>query len=185
MFSITKTGFDGLYIIESPYLTDNRGAFKKLFSSKEFESLSLDTDFKETYYSVNAKNVIRGMHFQIPPCDHTKIIYVICGSVIDVCLDLRKNSPTYGKYHEIKLTGLDSKYLYIPKGFAHGFKSLEDNTIMHYMQTTCYSPENDKGIRYDSFGYDWQISEPIISARDLKHPAFSDFNSPFTGSSHE
>ncbi len=179
MFSITKTNFDGLYVITSPFLKDNRGAFKKLFSADEFKSLSLETDFKETYYSINAKNVIRGMHFQTPPYDHSKIIYVICGSVMDVCLDLRKNSPTYGKYYEKKLSCDSPEYLYIPKGFAHGFKSLEDNTLMHYMQTTCYAPDNDCGIRYDSFGYDWQINKPVISERDLQHPSFSDFKSPF------
>ncbi len=179
MFSIEETGFEGLKLLHTNNFHDGRGAFRKIFSSDEFQSLSLRTDFKEFYYSINKKNVIRGMHFQTPPADHTKLVYVVNGSIIDVVLDIRKRSKTFGKWFSCKLTGEDSAYLYIPEGFAHGFKSLEDGAVVHYAQTSCYSKENDSGIKYDSFGYDWNVHNPIVSERDLSHPSFSSYNTPF------
>lgn len=181
MISVLDTDFEGLKIIETNHFQDERGLFHKFFSKEDFSSLGLDTDFKESYYSINKKNVIRGMHFQIPPADHTKLVYVTSGKIIDICLDIRKNSKTYGKYFSVELSGDVSKAIYIPKGFAHGFVSLKDNTCVHYLQTSCYAKECDCGIRYDSFGYDWNVKEPIISERDLQHPSFNEFNSPFTG----
>lgn len=179
MISAINTEFEGLKIIETNNFQDERGLFHKYFSKDDFSSLGLDTDFKESYYSINKKNVIRGMHFQIPPADHTKLVYVISGKIIDVCLDIRKNSKTYGKCFSVELSGAVAKCIYIPKGFAHGFVSLEDNTCVHYMQTSCYNKECDKGICYDSFGYSWNITNPIVSGRDLTHPKLNDFQSPF------
>jgi dTDP-4-dehydrorhamnose 3,5-epimerase/CDP-3, 6-dideoxy-D-glycero-D-glycero-4-hexulose-5-epimerase len=141
--------------------------------------LSLESNFVELYYSINKKDVIRGMHFQIPPVEHVKMVYVITGKIIDVCLDLRHNSKTYGTYFSCVLSDADDMYLYIPKGIAHGFASLEDNTIVHYAQTTCYSKEHDCGIKYDSFGFDWNIQNPIISDRDRSLPCLSDFHTVF------
>ena len=179
MISAIDTDFEGLKIIETNNFLDERGLFHKFFSKENFAALGLDTDFKESYYSINKKSVIRGMHFQIPPADHTKLVYVTSGKIIDVCLDIRKNSKTYGKAFSVKLSGETAKCIYIPKGFAHGFVSLEDNTCVHYLQTTCYNKECDKGISYDSFGYDWGVKNPIVSARDLSHPKFIDFKSLF------
>ena len=179
MISAIDTGFEGLKIIETNHFMDERGFFHKFFSKDDFAALELDFDFKESYYSINKKNVIRGMHFQIPPADHTKLVYVISGRIIDVCLDIRKKSTTYGKAFSVELTGNSAKCIYIPKGFAHGFVSLEDNTCVHYMQTTCYNKECDKGISYDSFGYDWKTFYPIVSERDKGHPRFEEFISLF------
>ena len=181
MFSVQETPLDGLKIIQTNHFTDERGFFHKFFSKNEYKSLELVTDFCEDYYSINRKNVIRGMHFQIPPYDHEKLVYVTTGKIIDVCLDIRKNSPTFGKFYSLELTSDVSKCIYIPKGFAHGFVTLEDNTCVHYLQTSCYNKECDCGIRYDSFGFDWNIENPIVSERDLIHPNFNDFESPFTG----
>uniref|UniRef100_UPI00298DB5A8 dTDP-4-dehydrorhamnose 3,5-epimerase family protein n=1 Tax=Treponema sp. TaxID=166 RepID=UPI00298DB5A8 len=181
MVSVSETNFEGLKIIETNHFQDARGVFHKFFSKDDFSSLGLDTDFKESYYSINKKNVIRGMHFQIPPADHTKLVYVTSGRIIDVCLDIRKKSKTYGKYFSVELSGDVPRAIYIPKGFAHGFVSLEDNTCVNYLQTCCYVQECDCGIRYDSFGFEWGVKEPIISARDLQHPRFENFDTPFTG----
>lgn len=177
--TVNTTDFNGLYVLESNIFVDDRGSFKKLLNSLDFTSYNLDSNFHELYYSINKKNVIRGMHFQIPPHDHNKLVYCISGSITDVCLDLRKKSLTYGKYFVINLDENDSKYLYIPKGFAHGFISNENKTVVHYAQTSCYNKENDAGLRYDSFGYDWGVSNPIVSKRDLEHPIFQNFISPF------
>jgi dTDP-4-dehydrorhamnose 3,5-epimerase/CDP-3, 6-dideoxy-D-glycero-D-glycero-4-hexulose-5-epimerase len=116
------------------------------------------------------------MHFQIPPADHVKMVYVINGTIVDVCLDLRHGSKTFGECFNCTLSGNDDTYLYIPKGFAHGFASLEDNTVVHYAQTTCYSKEHDCGIKYNSFGFDWNIPNPIVSDRDNSFPALTDFD---------
>jgi dTDP-4-dehydrorhamnose 3,5-epimerase/CDP-3, 6-dideoxy-D-glycero-D-glycero-4-hexulose-5-epimerase len=155
---------------------DDRGYFKKVFSKDTFAGLSLNTDFVELYYSINKKNVIRGMHFQIPPMDHVKLVYVIKGKVHDVCLDLRNNSKTFGKFFDYIFSGDDGNYLYVPKGIAHGFAALEDNTIIHYAQTSCYSKDHDCGIKYDSFGFDWDICDPVVSDRDRSFPDFADFH---------
>lgn len=179
MISTIDTGFEGLKLIETNHFQDERGLFHKYFSKGDFSALGLDTDFKESYYSINKKDVIRGMHFQIPPADHTKLVYVTSGKIIDVCLDIRKKSKTFGKCFSVELSGKTAKCVYIPKGFAHGFVSLEDNTCVHYMQTTCYNKDCDKGISYDSFGFDWCVKNPIVSGRDKMHPRFEEFVSPF------
>ncbi|MBQ6779626.1 MAG: dTDP-4-dehydrorhamnose 3,5-epimerase [Treponema sp.] len=179
MISVVDTGFDGLKIIETNHFQDERGLFHKYFSKNEFAHLGLDIEFEESYYSINKKGVIRGMHFQIPPAAHTKLVYVTYGKIIDVCLDIRKNSVTYGKYFSIELSGNIGRCIYIPKGFAHGFVSLKDRTCVHYMQTSCYSKEYDCGIRYDSFGYDWNVQNPVLSYRDEQHPKFMNFTTPF------
>ena len=170
MIEKKETPIKGLFILTNNIFSDCRGSFKKLFTQEEFKTLNLDFDFKEIYYSINKKNVIRGMHFQIPPHDHIKMVYVIQGEITDVCLDIRENSKTYGKWFSVELSGKDDCYLYIPKGIAHGFASREDMSIVHYVQTSCYSKEHDCGIHYKSFGFDWNIAEPIISERDASFP---------------
>ena len=121
------------------------------------------------------------MHFQTPPYDHIKLVYVPYGSITDVVLDIRKESITYGKYLSIELSANNGKILIIPKGLAHGFKSLEDNTNVTYMQTTSYAPSNDSGIRFDSFGFDWGLDNPLTSHRDLSFPTLKEFDTPFIG----
>ena len=173
------TPFEGLYILETNNFRDERGGFQKLFNYDFFAENGLDTDFMEFYYSVNKKGVRRGMHFQIPPYDHTKIVYVSCGKILDVVVDIRKTSATYGKCFSIELDDQKAKYLYIPKGFAHGFLSLEDGSIVNYAQTSCYNKECDCGIDQNSIDFEWDIDNPIVSGRDLTFPALSEFNSPF------
>lgn len=176
---ILNTYFEGLFVLETDNYQDERGGFQKLFNYNFFFEHGLDSDFKEFYYSVNKENVIRGMHFQIPPYDHTKVVYVSKGRIIDVVVDLRKNQPTYGKCFSLELNDQKGRYLYIPKGFAHGFASLEEGSIVNYAQTTCYSKECDLGIDAMSIGFDWMIDNPIRSGRDLTFDLFKNFNSPF------
>ena len=177
--TIKKTPIDGLLILRTDKYQDERGSFVKLFNHDFFTEHGLDTDFKEFYYSVNRKNVVRGMHFQTPPCDHSKLVYVSQGKIRDVIVDLRKESPTYGQWFSIDIDADSNIYIYIPKGMAHGYISLEDNTIVNYAQTSCYDREHDCGIDSMSVGIDWGIEEPIRSGRDLTFPKLKDFNSPF------
>ena len=176
---IVETPFQGLYILETVHFQDIRGGFQKLFNYDFFKSNGLDTDFKEFYYSVSHQNVIRGMHFQLPPFEHTKVVYVSKGRILDVVVDIRKHSETYGKCFSIELDDSKAQYLYIPKGFAHGFRSLDDGTIVNYAQTSCYPKEHDCGIAQDSFGFDWGIDNPIVSGRDLTFEPFFKFQTPF------
>ncbi len=176
---IIKTRFEGLFVLQTVNFQDNRGGFQKLFNFDFFKENGLDYDFKEFYYSVNKKNVVRGMHFQTPPFDHTKLVYVSKGRIKDVVVDIRKNSATYGQYFGIELDEQKGQYLYIPKGFAHGFVSLEDGSIVNYAQTTCYAKDNDCGIDATSVGFDWGVENPIRSGRDLTFEKLNDFNSPF------
>lgn len=170
MIKKIATYISGVYILENPIFSDERGTFKKTVNSEDFSALGLDCNFKELYYSINKKNVIRGMHFQTPPADHVKMVYCISGSITDVVLDIRKSSLTYGKFFTIDLSVSDARYVYIPKGCAHGFAAHEDNTIVHYAQTSCYDSEHDSGILFSSFGFDWKIEQPIVSQRDSNFP---------------
>jgi len=176
---IHTTKLQGVFTVENDNFRDERGSFVKIFHEDTFKDRGLEHDFKESFYSVSKKDVIRGMHFHLPPKDHTKLVYVTRGSLIDVVLDIRKNSKTYGEYLATKLTSDNNTMVYIPKGFAHGFLSLEDNTCMIYLQTGVYSKEHDSGIHVESFEFDWGVKDPILSQRDTTFPALKDFKSPF------
>ena len=176
---LIKTDIEGLLILEPKIFEDSRGKFIKTFTDDFFKENNLDINIKETYYSISNKDVIRGMHFQTPPYDHIKIVYVPYGKITDVVLDIRKDSKTYGQYFSTELSSKNGKVLIIPQGLAHGFKSLEENTNVTYMQTTCYAPNNDGGIRFDSFGFDWKIDNPELSDRDKSFVTFKEFNTPF------
>lgn len=174
-----KTDLEGVYIIEPKVIGDSRGQFVKTFHEQTFNAHGLRSDFRESFYSTSPKNVIRGMHFQIPPQDHAKLVYVVAGKILDVVLDIRKNSPTYGKNVSVELSDDNKKSIYIPSGFAHGFCVLSDEATVVYMQTTMHSPRHDTGIRWDSFGMDWGIKSPIMSQRDREFSTLKEFESPF------
>ncbi len=176
---ILKTPFEGLFLLQTINFQDNRGGFQKLFNFDFFNENGLDCDFKEFYYSVNNKNVVRGMHFQMPPFEHTKIVYVSKGRIKDVVIDIRKSSKTYKECFSIELDEQKGQYLYVPKGFAHGFVSLEEGSIVNYAQTSCYSKDHDCGIDALSIGFDWGVSEPVRSGRDLTFDKLNEFISPF------
>ena len=176
---IETTFIPGLKLITLKESKDNRGSFIKTFNQDFFKLNELEVVFKESYYSISAKDVIRGMHFQIPPAEHIKLVYVNQGAIKDIILDIRSQSPTYGQYLSIKIDSTNPVLIYIPVGCAHGFLSLEDNTMVTYLQSSCYNSDCDKGIRYDSFGFDWGIKDPVISVRDQNFPAFSAVKSAF------
>lgn len=172
---LIKTEFEGLLLIQHKVFDDNRGLFIKTYSQSQFNELGIDLEIKERYFSISHKNVIRGMHFQIPPHDHVKLVTVMQGAILDVVLDLRKDSKTFGQHFSIKLKADDGLTIYIPKGFAHGFLALEENSLVEYNQTSCYNQSSDEGIKYDSFGFDWEISDLIISSRDNHFKCLDDF----------
>ncbi len=168
------------YEIQPNIFSDNRGRFIKTFHRDLFLNHNLNVEWDEEYYSVSHKNVIRGMHFQLPPYNHEKLVYCATGAVFDVVIDLRKDSPTYKQFVVTKLNCDKGNMLYIPKGCAHGFKSLQDKTIMMYKVSTVYHPEADAGIAWDSCGINWSLEgEPIISPRDNLFIKLCDFESPF------
>ena len=170
---LIKTDFDGLFLIKNFNSKDNRGFFSKIFNDFLLKKENINFKIKECYYSISKKNVIRGMHFQNVPGEHSKIISVLNGNILDVVLDLRKKSKTFGKYFHINLSEYSDLSIFIPVGFAHGFLSLENNTQVIYFVDSDYNPELDTGIRYNSFGYDWKIKDPILSERDMN---FNEFN---------
>lgn len=179
--TIEKTELEGVYIIDNFVAKDERGTFVKTFNQKEFKDNELEFEIRESYFSISQKDVIRGMHFQMPPNHHQKLVYVAQGSIIDVIVDLRVNSKTYKKSISVELSSKNRKSIFIPKGLAHGFKSMEDNTITVYNVATEYDLKSDQGIKFDSFGFDWQTDEVIMSSRDKEFMTLDRFceNNPF------
>lgn len=161
-----STPIQGLHVIGYNRFVDHRGEFVKTIHRESFEQAGVEWRFTESYFSVSAKDVIRGMHFQLPPADHDKLVYVIAGSITDVVLDIRRRSPTYGQYFATTLSADNRKAVYIPKGLAHGFVSLEPQSIVEYHTTTSQHKGYEGGILWNSFGYAWPVEEPILSERD-------------------
>lgn len=172
---------EGCFFLKPRNLTDNRGSFVKTFSKSVYEKLNISFLSEEEYYSVSAKNVFRGFHFQTPPHDHDKIIYCAKGHILDIIIDLRKQSPSFGKHITIELRADDPLIVFLPKGCAHGFYTFKDDSIVVYKVTTEYAPENDKGILWNSVNIAWPcaVEDLIVSDRDRTFPSFQDFNSPF------
>ena len=176
---IEKTSLDGFYIIKSKLHSDSRGNFLKNYHSTSFNNLNLDNNFMESYFSVSKKNVFRGLHFQTPPYDHAKLVSLVAGEALDVVVDLRKSSKSYGHYEKVKLTTSDTQILYLSSGLAHGFLSLSDNTILQYMTTSEYNKQHDQGILWSSIDMNLPIKEPIVSERDREFVTLDQFTSPF------
>ena len=168
---IIKTKFKGLLIIKRPTYVDNRGFLRELFEQKKFKK-----KFIFDYFSLSKKNVTRGLHLQYKD-PQTKIISVISGKIFDVVLDCRKNSKTFGRYFTIKISSKDNVSLYIPEGFAHGFCSLADNTILHYKNSDYRNKNYDMGILWNDKDLDikWPIKKPLISSKDKKNISFDEF----------
>lgn len=166
-------------VLTLPAFTDSRGLFVKTFHEATLAKLGIHFGLRESYFSVSKKDVIRGMHFQLPPHQHSKIVLCPQGAILDVIVDLRKDSPTYRQFQTQELSAENHKAFYIPEGFAHGFKALTEDAITYYFVTSEYSQAHDTGIRYDSIGYDWEVAGPVLSDRDLSFVALHDFASPF------
>lgn len=178
---VEDTAFDGVKKVWTRHLTDPRGFFSKTIHADVFRENGMRFDFAEEYYSVSKKNVLRGLHFQTPPHDHAKYVTCLTGEVLDVIVDLRRGSKTYGKTEAFKLSESAGMSLYLPTGFAHGFLALTENAMMLYRVTSVYAPSNDAGILWSSIDFKWPVETPIVSDRDAAFPRLVGFNSPFMG----
>jgi dTDP-4-dehydrorhamnose 3,5-epimerase len=179
---ISTFEIEGLVLIEPRLFSDDRGVFYETFQVNQFkEFISEDVNFVQDNESVSKKNVLRGLHFQNPPYAQGKLVRVVSGSVLDVAVDLRKDSPTYGKHQKVVLSGENKHLFWIPKGFAHGFLALEENTIFHYKCTDFYHPPSEQTILWndETLSIDWQITDPIVSTKDQEGLKFSQFETPF------
>ena len=176
---LIPTSLEGCFQVRPFFAQDERGTFIKTFHAERFSELGLPTKWREEYYSSSRKGVIRGMHFQTPPHDHEKLVYCMRGCVLDVVIDLRRQSATFGRHIAVEMDAARGHGLMIPKGMAHGFLALTDDVLMSYKVTTVYAPANDAGIRWDSIGVDWGVPDFVVSARDRAHPTFEAFTSPF------
>lgn len=182
--NVIPTELSGVVIIEPKIFQDDRGYFYESFSEREFqEKVSTTTRFVQDNQSMSRYGVMRGLHFQRPPYTQAKLVRCVAGEVLDVAVDIRKDSPTYGKHVAVLLSGANHRQLFIPKGFAHGFSVLSDVAVFQYKCDEFYHPEADGGISItdESLGINWMIptSRRILSEKDTKHPHFADFTSPF------
>jgi len=185
MFTVHHIEILGCFEIQPHVMNDARGRFVKVFHKDAFAKLGLETNFVEEYYSRSSQGVIRGLHFQTPPVDHVKMVYCVHGRVMDVVLDLRVGSPTFGKYATFELSASKANCIYIAQGIAHGFCTLSEDALMVYRASTVHSVEHDSGIRWDSLHIPWPTISPVISVRDQSWPAFADFKSPFHYESYQ
>ena len=178
---IEKTPFEGLLIITPNVYYDERGYFFESWNSHAAHTLGLDLHFVQDNQSLSKKGVLRGLHFQVPPFEQGKLVRVITGSVLDIVVDLRKGQPTYKKYYALELNDRSRQMLYIPPGFAHGFLTLEDNTVFAYKCTQVYNKLSDRVISYKDpeFNINWGNLDPIVSEKDLQAPNFDDDINPF------
>lgn len=177
-FRVEETGIEGLYVIETKMFRDNRGYFFETFNKAQFSEIGIKQDFVQDNISKSGYGVIRGLHYQLEPASQTKLLTVLSGKILDVAVDLRKSSPTFGKHFSVKLEAGEGRMIIIPKGFAHGFASLSDDTVILYKCDNLYSPSHERGIIYNDpeLNIDWNIpsSDVVITGRDLSFPLFKD-----------
>lgn len=180
---VINTGIEGVVIIEPRIFRDTRGYFFESYSKREFDEKVRPVDFVQDNESCSTRGVIRGLHFQRPPFAQSKLVRCAKGAVLDVAVDIRKGSPTYGRHVSVELTEENHRQLFIPRGFAHGFAVLSDIAVFQYKCDNYYAPQADGGISIadTSLGIDWRIdpATAILSEKDTRHPLLRDFDSPF------
>jgi len=176
---VVATPLPGAYVLEPRQFADARGLFVKTLHLPSLERAGLDFVLREEFYSVSGRDVLRGMHFQVPPHDHAKIVHCLVGAVLDVIVDLRRESPTFGRHHALQLDETDRRSLLVPSGLAHGFLALADRNVVVYKTSCEHVPAAEGGILWNSFGFDWPVQDPVLSDRDRAHPRLADFASPF------
>jgi len=179
MFTARPTGIPGCLEIFGPVFNDKRGLFVKTLHADAFSNLGLERNFAEEYYTFSLPRVLRGLHFQVPPYDHLKIVCCAQGEVMDAVVDLRRGSPTYGKYDIFRLSPEKGNMVYIPPGLAHGYYVTGTGALMLYKVTTAYSPDHDRGVSWNSAGIPWPDDSPVVSDRDAGFPTLGEFDSPF------
>ena len=185
MINVLKTDIEGVMIIEPKVFGDARGYFLESFNAKEFaEKTGLNINFVQDNESMSSYGVMRGLHFQRPPFTQSKLVRCVKGAVLDVAVDIRKGSPTYGKHVAVELTEENHRQFFVPRGFAHGFAVLSDVAVFQYKCDNFYAPQADGGISIldDSLGIDWKIptEKALLSEKDTKHALLKDFDSPFS-----
>lgn len=172
-----------MVVIEPRVFDDARGYFFESYSKRRFDEVVRPIEFVQDNESMSTRGVIRGLHFQRPPFSQSKLVRCVRGAVLDVVVDIRRGSPTYGRHIAVELTGENRRQLFVPRGFAHGFAVLSDEAVFQYKCDNYYHPESEGGISIadHSLGIDWRIdpAEAILSEKDLRNPMFSDFESPF------
>ena len=180
---IIKTELEGVLVIEPKVFGDNRGYFFESFSERDFVEKVADVKFVQDNESKSSYGVVRGLHFQNPPYAQSKLVRVVKGAVLDVVVDIRKGSPTYGKHVVVELTEDNHRQTFIPRGFAHGFAVLSDEAIFQYKFDSFYAPQSEGAIAWDDpdLGIDWRIpaDKIILSAKDMSHPRLKDIESSF------
>lgn len=181
--NVIKTDIEGVVVIEPRVFDDARGYFFESYSKRRFDEAVRPIEFVQDNESMSTRGVIRGLHFQRPPFSQSKLVRCVRGAVLDVVVDIRRGSPTYGSHVAVELTGENRRQLFVPRGFAHGFAVLSDEAVFQYKCDNYYHPESEGGISIadNSLGIDWRINpaEAILSDKDLRNPMFSDFESPF------
>ena len=180
---VIKTELEGVVIIEPKIFRDARGYFLESFSKKEFEEKVRKIAFVQDNESMSSYGVMRGLHFQLPPFTQSKLVRCVKGKVLDVAVDIRKGSPTFGKHVSVELSEDNHRQFFVPRGFAHGFAVLSETAVFQYKCDNFYAPQSDGGISIldDSLGIDWKLptDKVILSEKDTKHPLLQDFDSPF------
>ena len=180
---VIKTDIEGVVIIEPRIFADSRGYFFESYSKKEFDEKVRPVDFVQDNESCSSYGVMRGLHFQAPPFTQSKLVRCVKGRVLDVAVDIRKGSPTYGRHVAVELSEDNHRQFFVPRGFAHGFAVLSDIAVFQYKCDNYYHPEADGGISIQdtSLGIDWHLdpSQAILSDKDLRHPLLKDFDTPF------
>lgn len=180
---VINTGIDGVVIIEPKVFRDDRGYFFESFSQREFDEKVRPINFVQDNESMSSYGVVRGLHFQKPPYAQSKLVRCVKGKVLDVAVDIRKGSPTFGQHVAVELTEDNHRQFFVPKGFAHGFAVLSETAVFQYKCDNFYAPQAEGGISIqdEDLGIDWGIptDKAIISAKDLHHPLLKDYDSPF------
>ncbi len=178
---IIPTAIAGLVEVQPRVFADERGYFFELFNDKVFEKLDLPTQFPQDNQSFSKKGVIRGLHLQLPPYEQGKLVKVMTGKVLDVVVDLRPGSATFGQHEKVLLSSEKNNLLWVPEGFAHGFVALEDS-IFYYKCTNNYNKQAESGIRWNDpdLNIDWGIKEPLVSEKDQELPSFKEFVSKWS-----
>lgn len=176
---INEIEIPGCFEIIPRRVEDGRGVFVKTLHEEVFASRGLQIAFAEEYYSKSYQNVLRGLHFQMPPHDHIKMVYCVSGTILDVVVDLRVGSPTYGQHRTFELGDANARTLVLAKGIAHGFYTMSQRAIVMYKVSTVYAPEHDAGILWNSLDIPWPSKNPFLSDRDKGLFVFQDFDSPF------
>lgn len=178
---VIETGIKDLLVIKPKVFADARGYFFESYNEGVFKKHGINVNFVQDNQSLSSAGVLRGLHYQAPPHDQGKLVRVITGAVLDVAVDIRKNSPTYGKHFAIELTEENKTMFFIPSGFAHGFLTLKDNTIFSYKCTNLYHKDSEGTVLWNDkdLGIKWNYNNPILSEKDLSGTPFKSFISPF------